>query len=107
MRRLGLPIFGVLLLTGCGSSVTETGYEPHRLGMSDGQRRALYAPKYSRSRLRRRRSGIRTPSASRARGWVLHINLNDAARVLLAMSYVVFERFLNLPFLWNNAIQRA
>ncbi len=48
MRRLGLPIFGVLLLlTGCGSSVTETGYEPHRLGMSDGQRRALYAPKYS------------------------------------------------------------
>jgi hypothetical protein len=47
MRRLALPLLGMLILTGCGSSVTETGYEPHRLGMSDGQRRALYAPKYS------------------------------------------------------------
>jgi hypothetical protein len=46
MRRLGLAMVG-LMMTGCGTSVTETGYEPHRLGMSDGQRRALYAPKYS------------------------------------------------------------
>jgi hypothetical protein len=47
MRRLmGVSLFG-LMLGGCGTSVTETGYEPHRLGMSDGQRKALYAPKYS------------------------------------------------------------
>lgn len=46
MRRLGLAIVG-FMMAGCGTSVTETGYEPHRLGMSDGQRRALYAPKYS------------------------------------------------------------
>ena len=46
MRRLGLAIVG-LMMTGCGTSVTETGYEPHRLGLSDSQRRALYAPKYS------------------------------------------------------------
>jgi hypothetical protein len=47
MRRLmGVSLFG-LMLAGCGTSVTETGYEPHRLGMSDGQRKALYAPKYS------------------------------------------------------------
>jgi hypothetical protein len=48
MRRLlALPLLGMLMMNGCGSSVTETGYEPHRLGMSDGQRRALYAPRYS------------------------------------------------------------
>jgi len=35
------------LLSACSPSTTETGYEPRRLGMSDGQRRALYAPKYS------------------------------------------------------------
>jgi hypothetical protein len=46
MRPAGLVIL-TLLLTGCGSSTTETGYEPRRLGMSDGQRRALYAPKYT------------------------------------------------------------
>jgi len=47
MRRLmGVSLLG-LMLGGCGTSVTETGYEPHRLGMSDGQRKALYAPKYS------------------------------------------------------------
>jgi hypothetical protein len=32
---------------GCGSSTTETGYEPNKLGLSDAQRKALYAPKYS------------------------------------------------------------
>jgi hypothetical protein len=46
MRRVVLAMIG-LMMAGCGTSVTETGYEPHRLGMSDGQRRALYAPKYS------------------------------------------------------------
>lgn len=34
-------------LAGCGAGTTDTGYQPNRLGMSDGQRRALYAPKYS------------------------------------------------------------
>ena len=37
----------LLCLPACSPSTTETGYEPRRLGMSDGQRRALYAPKYS------------------------------------------------------------
>lgn len=46
MRRLSLIIFGVLLC-GCASGTTETGYEPRHLGMSDGQRRGLYAPRYS------------------------------------------------------------
>jgi hypothetical protein len=46
MRRVTVLI-GVLLAAGCTSGVTETGYEPHRLGMGDSQRRALYAPKYS------------------------------------------------------------
>jgi hypothetical protein len=36
-----------LLLSGCAAGTTETGYEPHHLGMSDGQRRGLYAPRYS------------------------------------------------------------
>jgi len=36
-----------MLFVGCGPSVTDTGYEPHRLGMSDSQRKALYAPQYS------------------------------------------------------------
>jgi hypothetical protein len=52
MRRLmGVSLVGLMLTAaavgGCGTSTTETGYEPHRLGMSDGQRKALYAPKYS------------------------------------------------------------
>ena len=46
MRRIGLSMLG-LLLVGCGPGVTETGYEPRRLGMSDAQRKALYAPRYS------------------------------------------------------------
>jgi hypothetical protein len=32
---------------GCGSTTTETGYEPAKLGLSEAQRKALYAPKYS------------------------------------------------------------
>jgi len=50
MRLLSACLFAlttVTLIAGCSSGVTETGYEPHRLGMSDGQRKALYAPKYS------------------------------------------------------------
>jgi hypothetical protein len=46
MRRIGLSMLG-LLFAGCGPAVTDTGYEPHRLGMSDAQRKALYAPQYS------------------------------------------------------------
>lgn len=42
-----LALTTLTLLAGCSGGVTETGYEPHRLGMSDGQRKALYAPKYS------------------------------------------------------------
>jgi len=52
MARFGLTVFVTLALggavAGCGGAGTsETGYEPRRLGLSDGQRRALYAPKYS------------------------------------------------------------
>jgi hypothetical protein len=35
------------LVGGCGSTTTETGYEPRKLGMGDAQRRGLYAAKYS------------------------------------------------------------
>jgi hypothetical protein len=37
----------LLALGGCGATTTETGYEPHKLGMGDAQRRGLYAAKYS------------------------------------------------------------
>jgi hypothetical protein len=53
MARFGLTVsatFGLAALAsvvGCSGGATETGYEPRRLGLSDGQRRALYAPKYS------------------------------------------------------------
>jgi hypothetical protein len=33
---------------GCGSSELETGYKPRTLSSSDAQRRAFYAPQYSR-----------------------------------------------------------
>jgi hypothetical protein len=49
MRRIGLSMLG-LLFVGCGPGVTETGYEPRRLGMSDAQRKALYAPRYSQEK---------------------------------------------------------
>jgi hypothetical protein len=49
MRRIALSMLG-LLLAGCGPAVTDTGYEPHRLGMSDSQRKALYAPQYSQEK---------------------------------------------------------
>ena len=32
---------------GCGSATTETGYEPRKLGLSEAQRKGLYAPQYS------------------------------------------------------------
>jgi len=48
MRRFGLAMIGSLIgLAGCDTATTETGYDPHRLGMGDAQRRALYAPRYS------------------------------------------------------------
>lgn len=46
MRWLLLTVLATLL-TGCSSGVTETGYEPRKLGLSDAARRGLYAPKYS------------------------------------------------------------
>lgn len=46
--RLGAAIvLFALALTGCGTTTTETGYEPRKLGMGDAQRRGLYAAKYS------------------------------------------------------------
>ena len=50
MRNPACLILAIVLtaaLAGCNTSVTETGYEPHKLGMSDGTRKALYAPKYT------------------------------------------------------------
>jgi hypothetical protein len=46
--RLGLLAGGLLagLAGGC-SEKTETGYEPRKLSMSDGDRRALYASPFS------------------------------------------------------------
>jgi hypothetical protein len=49
MRRIGLSMLG-MLFAGCGPTVTDTGYEPHRLGMGDAQRKALYAPQYSQEK---------------------------------------------------------
>ena len=46
MRRIGFVILGSLLC-GCTPGSTETGYEPRHLGMTEGQRRGLYAPRYS------------------------------------------------------------
>jgi hypothetical protein len=36
-----------ITLAGCGGATTETGYTPHRLGMSGGEVRSLYAPAFS------------------------------------------------------------
>lgn len=47
MLRAGMVVVLGLLLLGCAPSTTETGYEPRHLGMSDAQRRGLYAPRYS------------------------------------------------------------
>jgi hypothetical protein len=38
----------LLIGVGCDSSQLETGYTPRRLSSSDAQRRAYYAPQYSR-----------------------------------------------------------
>jgi hypothetical protein len=44
-------MLGLLLLgAGCGPDTTDTGYEPRRLGMTEAQRKALYAPQYSQER---------------------------------------------------------
>ena len=42
----------VLAGGGCGSSTTETGYEPRKLGLSEAQGKGLYAPKYSQEQAR-------------------------------------------------------
>jgi len=45
-------LLGAILAGGCGSSTTETGYEPRKLGLSEAQRKGLYAPKYSQEQAR-------------------------------------------------------
>jgi hypothetical protein len=48
MRISGLVLLALVFApAGCSTSTTETGYEPRHLGMSDAQRKALYAPKYT------------------------------------------------------------
>ncbi len=47
MRISDLVLLALIGLAGCAASTTDTGYEPHYLGMSDAQRKALYAPKYT------------------------------------------------------------
>ena len=42
-----LTFTGLITLAGCGSSRTDTGYEPHRLSMNGNQIRGLYAPAFS------------------------------------------------------------
>jgi hypothetical protein len=50
-NRIARALMPVALLApalgGCGTGVSDTGYQPNRLGMSDAARRGLYAPKYS------------------------------------------------------------
>jgi len=48
-NRFGLAtMFAAAMgLAGCTSGTTETGYEPHKLGLSDAQLKGLYAPRYS------------------------------------------------------------
>ena len=45
-------LLSAVLVGGCGSSTTETGYEPRKLGLSEAQRKGLYAPKYSQEQAR-------------------------------------------------------
>lgn len=52
-RSYGTTLAAVAIITGlavvgCGSSELETGYKPRPLSSSDAQRRAFYAPQYSR-----------------------------------------------------------
>ena len=47
MRRYWYGLILAAALAGCNSATTETGYEPRKLGMSEAQRKGLYAPKYS------------------------------------------------------------
>jgi hypothetical protein len=44
---LAMVATAAMALAGCGSGTTETGYEPHKLGLSDAQLKGLYAPRYS------------------------------------------------------------
>ena len=49
---VGAAVLLSAVLAGCGSSTTETGYEPRKLGLSEAQRKGLYAPKYSQEQAR-------------------------------------------------------
>ena len=48
----GLLLGAALLVGGCGTATTETGYEPRKLGLSEAQRKGLYAPEYSQEQAR-------------------------------------------------------
>lgn len=54
MREMAAALLlgAALLVGGCGSSTTETGYEPRKLGLSEAQRKGLYAPQYSQEQAR-------------------------------------------------------
>jgi hypothetical protein len=57
LEKRGLTAAAVLLgaalvIGGCGSATTETGYEPRKLGLSEAQRKGLYAPQYSQEQAR-------------------------------------------------------
>jgi hypothetical protein len=55
MRPFAILAAGVLLgllVGGCSSGTTETGYEPNKLGLSDAQLKGLYAPRYSQQQAR-------------------------------------------------------
>ena len=54
MRPFAILAVAVLIgvAGGCSSGTTETGYEPHKLGLSDAQIKGLYAPKYSQQQAR-------------------------------------------------------
>lgn len=51
---LGAALIWSAMLTGvgCGTATTETGYEPRKLGLSEAQRKGLYAPQYSQEQAR-------------------------------------------------------
>jgi hypothetical protein len=49
---------------GC-STKTETGYEPHRLGMTDAQLRALYAPQFTKEAAAAEQDNAKSPSGSK------------------------------------------
>ena len=48
LMSAALAIVTLSMVAGCDSSQLDTGYQYRRLGASDSQRRAYYAPEYSR-----------------------------------------------------------